>query len=688
MANDPTPAPVRPESQCQACERPLQACWRFQEGDQCCGLCGTQVLHLIAFPLGPDRRPLLPPPEERDLCRIYWQPGAEPAESPQLVLFWALGTEGRVNQRFLPRIDFALCGARFSGPRRGRSGVHPRKAGEHPAVGLVGRLVPRRSPAGLVQLPAQGAWGELRIVCDHDTIRRQAVLLPPPGAQSSRDLVEAAPALAHSACCTSTSRPRARCGMYLTFPVGVWVMSCRVEHARSKGFPGTLAVEGFEKPVLLEAAKPFEFDLVVDSSGWKSADPVEFQLTWRLLGLPTAEYRGRLALVRGPRLHVDDSSVRVMRDPVQLGQVALFPLPLSVRSGEDGDGPIQLVRCEVHCEGGWLQVVYPTPERLPLVVGQPGEQQAVLLQVDTSRLDRATFNNTRLSGRLELIDKRRVKKTVELEVPVKRPDDLKHWVAFDWGTSNSCAAYSTEVHVRPNPVYLHAQQVKKPEWFPSDVYFKDLSNPEQPVLLIGPDAVDRGEHRECCLHSVKRKFQFHEDVTVVDERGAAPHLPGRGRGASDAVRLVSQAEKLGRFEIRKLGSTFPTKWPPRVRRKLQKVGEQLQQQLGAERHCEVVVRPPEIDEANAVAIDLLTSGETLPAHFHLIAYDFGGGTVDTCVLEVAGADIRSLRTSYVGIGGRRDFGGDEVTRAVLMVLHGRLTAALQPAASGAGGPAS
>src|SRR5207302_1768899 len=87
-----------------------------------------------------------------------------------------------------------------------------------------------------------------------------------------------------------------------------------------------------------------------------------------------------------------------------------------------------------------------------------------------------------------------------------------------------------------------------------------------------------------------------------------------------------------------------------------------------------------IDEANAVAINLITSEhgqEQLPDPFYLVAYDFGGGTVDTSVLEVhLPENAGEMRTRYIGLGGRGDFGGDDVTRAVMSCLHQRIVAAL------------
>ena len=59
-------------------------------------------------------------------------------------------------------------------------------------------------------------------------------------------------------------------------------------------------------------------------------------------------------------------------------------------------------------------------------------------------------------------------------------------------------------------------------------------------------------------------------------------------------------------EIHHLGLTFPTKWSARVRHKLEGVTRALQADLEAERKpFRVTILPPSIDEANAVAINLI-----------------------------------------------------------------------------------
>jgi hypothetical protein len=215
------------------------------------------------------------------------------------------------------------------------------------------------------------------------------------------------------------------------------------------------------------------------------------------------------------------------------------------------------------------------------------------------------------------------------------------------------------------------------------MYFEDLSDPQNPIFCLGHEAARKARERpECCLRSVKRAFQFRDRLFVMDERQRGHTYTTEELARLLLRRLVSLAEDALGQEIHRLGLSFPTKWPARVRHKLERVARDLEAELRRERRpFEVAILPPAIDEANAVAIDLITTEhgrEDLPETFYLVAYDFGGGTIDTSVLEVhLPEDLAAVRTRYIGLGGRGDFGGDDVTRAVLTCLRDRISEAPQ-----------
>ena len=99
-----------------------------------------------------------------------------------------------------------------------------------------------------------------------------------------------------------------------------------------------------------------------------------------------------------------------------------------------------------------------------------------------------------------------------------RPPQLSDPLAFDWGTTNTCVAHV--MGVEPDSVPLEEQQSNR-ELFPSDIYFKDISNEKNPVIEIGLEAKAQArQHPECLVRSLKRKFQFLPRLPVTDERGA------------------------------------------------------------------------------------------------------------------------------------------------------------------------
>jgi hypothetical protein len=724
------PAAAAGPRPCSVCAVPLQACWPFRPDDRHCPLCGLHILRLAVFPTAPDGN-----------VWLYQEADGDTA----FRLVWERGPEGKPERRQLlrPLLDFTRSVARFGGEHL--TGLefdleeidNPKGTPEIVSA----RLATRFGSFDAMPLPGKGVPGHLVLATTAGTETRGAVLLPPPG-EPALECSDPSIHLDNGVWHLYQMEGPPSLPLTLTVPVAQWALGVNVPPGQ--GVPGEVSVRGFEAPALLEPGKPHPFEVRLPDAGWDVSEPRELKLLVRRAALAPLPLTVRLALVAGSRLQFVGGSPRAVE--VRLGRRVPLPLLLTVTSppapplpppppapelGLDDDEviPLELALDDdgeplpvppvppprpplpqvesgltitdyaVHqtlgaggpalAEGEeWLCVVRPTREQLPwhLSPTAPGQAPDQLdLEIDTTRLDRDRYAGAVLRGAVELSDSRRRRWRCEVHASVGRAQRLASWVAFDWGTTNSCAAYRRGINPSEPPVSVpfDQEQQQTPELFPSDVYFENLSDPLRPVFHLGHDAARRArEHPECCLRSVKRKFQFQERVFVMDERQRGHTYTTAELARLLLRKLIALAEEALGQEIHQLGLTFPTKWSARVRHKLESVTRALQAEVEAERRpFRVTILPPTIDEANAVAINLITSEhdrEDLPEKFYLVAYDFGGGTVDTSVLEVhLPQDMTEASTRYIGLGGRGDFGGDDVTRAVMTLLRDRIADALQ-----------
>ena len=204
--------------------------------------------------------------------------------------------------------------------------------------------------------------------------------------------------------------------------------------------------------------------------------------------------------------------------------------------------------------------------------------------IDTSRLDRSHYEGQTLTGLVKLMDENSRPWRFDLEIKFRSWRPLEDFVAIDWGTTNSCVAYRSGGDKEGlHCLVLSEKAGQTPEIvIPSDIYFEDLSDPARPIFHVGQEALDRmTENPQCGLHSVKCLFPLDEAVKVWDEAGRSHTYPIKEVVKLLLHRLVSQAEKLAQREICCLGSTFPTKWAPRTRRRLEEVAAELSMELQA-----------------------------------------------------------------------------------------------------------
>lgn len=709
---------------CPVCDVRLQACWPFREDDQHCALCGLRILRLAVLPTAPDGH-----------AWLY----REPEQGPLVRLVWERGLDARPDRRQAvhPLVDFSRSSAHFGGERLTGLDFSLAEvpAADGPPAAVTARLLPRFRGFDRLDLPPRGVPGHLVIASALGTETHAARLLPPgqPPILDSPDpsVVQREGGIWQA----YQQEATAVVPLHLTVPVAQWLVG--VTPNSEPDTQNLVTLHGLAVPLLLEPGRAYPFELHVNAAGWGPFAARAFTFVLHRAALGPYPLTGRLALVPGSRLHFGGGSPRTVevrlgrRVPVSLPLAVIdtpappareaAPQPSSAESSFDlildsasdlvvpvntslANTSLTLVETRDRVEAGititdyvvrqgppgeangaeWLRVTKPRREHLPWHLSAQTPDQ-LDLEVDTTQLDRERYTGAVLRGAVELIDSRHRRWVCEVQANVGRPPRLASFVAIDWGTTNSCAAYRKSItqDEAPLSVSFDEEQRQAPELFPSDMYFEDLSDPHHPVFLLGHDAARRArEHPECCLRSVKRKFQFLDRVFVMDERQRGHTYPTAELARLLLRQLIALAENTLGQEIHNLGLTFPTKWSARVRARLEEATRRLAADLTQERRpFAVTILPPTIDEANAVAINLIASEhgrEDLPETFRLIAYDFGGGTVDTSVLEVyLPQDTTAVQTRYIGLGGRGDFGGDEVTRAVMTLLRDRVADALQ-----------
>ena len=696
--------------QCPVCNVALQACWTFRADDRHCGLCGLRILRLVVKDTAPDGAIwLYHTPRRHVLLRMTWERGLDDRPQERLLL--------------RPVLDFRACRARFGGDRGpGLEFRLEEAAGASEPHAVTARLVPTFDGFDKMDLPPRGLAGEVVVASAAGTETLIARLLP-----VGREVVLecADPSVTRRDGVWRIFRHSAAAvPMRLTVHVAQWAL--RVGRNTEPESEHEVTLTGLQTPVLLEPGKAYPFDLCIDGANCPLLESKPFAFQVDRVGLPPLPLAGRIALIPGCRLQFDDGTVRAV--DVRLGRKAAISVPIIVSDAPLPSRPLapttetddDAFKLEVDSEeqappnaltivresgisvteyivqqapGGaagpcWLRVLSPRREQLPwfLPVSERGRPTVDLnLEVDTTALDRERYHGAVLRGAVELIDSCHRRWRCEVQASVARPARLASYVAVDWGTTNSCAAYRKGIGPGDEPLSISFDEEQRgtPELFPSDMYFEDISDPENPVFRLGNEAVRKArEHPECRLRSVKRKFQFIDRVSVMDERGRCREYTTADLARFLLRRLIALAEVSLGQEIHNLALTFPTKWSARVRDKLAGVARALAIDLGRERApYSVAVLPPLVDEATAVALNFITSDHGrahLAETFYLVAYDFGGGTVDTAVLEVhlpSGGGC--LSTRYVGLGGRSDFGGDDVTRAVMGCLRDRITMALR-----------
>jgi hypothetical protein len=253
-------------------------------------------------------------------------------------------------------------------------------------------------------------------------------------------------------------------------------------------------------------------------------------------------------------------------------------------------------------------------------------------------------------------------------------------VAIDFGTTNTCYAWKDDENFGSPRCSAE---------IPSVIFFRDVSDPDDPKLSIGAEAehdVREKTHLVSAYFSSLKRMLAGAPVRVIDPKGnTAWYAPERIAGFYLKEVLARLAKRdLGK-PVSRVVATFP---PSFDERRVAAVRKSFEHALGTdpgEAQSAVTLR---LDEVSAAAFDHVY-GKVYKAFrelkldrktLRILAIDVGGGTQDAVALDVElerrPRDATRVAVRLLGATGDKQFGGDDVTRALVEILQKKIALSL------------
>lgn len=336
----------------------------------------------------------------------------------------------------------------------------------------------------------------------------------------------------------------------------------------------------------------------------------------------------------------------------------------------------------------WLELEQLVPgKRLDIAAGR---KLAVVVNVNT---DHRFFPTEPLLGeaiRVSLEGADPLAITVSIQEVQEGMTEFRGVLAVDFGTSNSCFAWKPRYDERADAEAPFRAAVPSDE-VPSIIFFTDVSTADRPAYLVGTEAA-RMVHEHAgqtwsYLQSVKRLVGRQEKFLVLDAQSGS--LPDHRQmwtaeevGAFVVRDMIRRAEAGIGQRVTQVVATYPTLYSAAQRDAVRTMFESALKGLGRPVAGDTVTLG--LDEATACAFNYLYN-VVLPDFrqfaegqkvLDLLAFDFGGGTIDVVLLR---ATLRredavriSIHTDVRGVTGELHYGGDNVTLDVFRALKVRL----------------
>jgi len=265
--------------------------------------------------------------------------------------------------------------------------------------------------------------------------------------------------------------------------------------------------------------------------------------------------------------------------------------------------------------------------------------------------------------------------------------------AVDFGTTNSCFAYKGKIGKSGSIEDALKRADSSPE-VPSLVFFRDVSNRENPGYVIGNDA--RYDIKEYSgqtysyFMSIKRLLGDDKSFIVLDQHSGTRREHRQKWHVEDIAAfiirdIIRRAEEQVGEKITQVVATYPTLFSQDRKMAVKRAFERALKSLGVEVDEDSVKM--HLDETSAAAFNYIYGTfleefkrfATLKKECQLLVYDFGGGTVDISLVDVSiSRDEKGklhIDTELKGLSGESYYGGDNVTLEMFKILKNRMVLA-------------
>ena len=242
-----------------------------------------------------------------------------------------------------------------------------------------------------------------------------------------------------------------------------------------------------------------------------------------------------------------------------------------------------------------------------------------------------------------------------LNVKVNALEAYPHYLAIDFGTTNSCCAYLGSQDV-PQLIELGSSR-NDFQIMPSSIIYH--SQPQNGVLYrVGYEA-ETARTSEIdgpyYISSVKRWLGFNWHRQFPNNLELQP----RDVVADILKHIIERAEKhldtvSSRSRINKCVITYPTMFSRQQQEDIKQAFEKIE-----------ITDLKLIDEASAASLGAISQRrQRQQGDYRLLVYDFGGGTIDIVLSHVTN-DGRTITIEPLAHGGNPKYGGDDVTQAIV-----------------------